>query len=342
MADKYPTLKIGIAGAGLMGHWHAKSAQRLGTEIIAVVDQVLSRAKKLSAGLDGNPAVFTNIEEMLARSKPHILHICTPLESHYPVAMQSVERGVHAVIEKPVTATASETRALLQAARENGVGICPVHQVGFQHGVQKAVRELESLGELLEMRFTACSAGGQGQANSDLNRIIMDIIPHPLSVMQKLRPGIEFDTSVWQGVQPRKGELQLIGGVNGVVIDISISMNARPTRFEMELFCSKGRVFLNFFHGYAVIEKGRVSRAQKLLQPFKYAVRELFLAGRNAARRGLSGELAYPGLRQLMALFYQSVVAGTQSPISAEDMIAVATARDELISRFLEDSVAVD
>ena len=206
MANNYSALQIGIVGAGLMGHWHAKSAHRIGAKIVSVLDHDLSRAKNLSAGFDSDPIVFSNLGGLLTQSKPDILHICTPIESHYPIAMQAIERGVHVVIEKPLAATAVETKRLLDVAQSNGVSLCPVHQFGFQPGVIQVLNELDSLGELLKLRFTACSAGGQGQKESDLNRIVADIIPHPLSVIQKLQPGISLNTSDWRGVHSRDGE----------------------------------------------------------------------------------------------------------------------------------------
>ena len=113
-------------------------------------------------------------------------------------------------------------------------------------------------------------------------------------------------------------------------------MSSRPTRCELDLFCSGGRVYLNFFHGYAVIEKGGVSRFKKIFQPFKYSISEFLQAGANAARRLVGGEMAYPGLNAFLDLYYQSVVSSTAPPVSFEQALAVANARDNLAGRFLK------
>lgn len=320
-------------GAGLMGHWHAKTAKRLGAQIVSILDNSPSQAKALSAEI-GDAEVFTDIDTMLSSAQLDIIHICTPLNSHFSMAMRAIDAGVHVIVEKPVTASVDETEALLQASSKQNVKLCPVHQFGFQDGVLDAIDKIDALGELLSVRFTTGSAGGEHSEN-ELNEIVADIIPHPLSVLQRLRPGIMLDTSQWQGVHVRDGELQLIGEVDGIGIDFYISMIARPTRCEMELFSSKGRLTLNFFHGYAIVETGEVSRVQKMIQPFKYALKELFIAGGNITRRGLSRELAYPGLSRLVENFYRAVTSDTEAPVSPEEILAVAIARDDLSKRFL-------
>ena len=60
------------------------------------------------------------------------------------------------------------------------------------------------------------------------------------------------------------------------------------------------------------------------------------LAGVNAARRFAGGEVAYPGLNAFLDSYYQSVVSETTPPVTPEQAIAVATARDDLAGRFLK------
>lgn len=330
----YSSLKVGIVGAGLMGRWHSSVIKRLGAETVSIVDTNSVLAQQLADKHKNNPTVFSNIDEMLSSTQLDVIHICTPVESHFPLSMKAIEAGVHLVVEKPLATSVDKTKSILALSAKNNVKVCPVHQFGFQDGTQKAISELGSLGELLHLRFTTNSAGGVGQVDNTLNDIIADVIPHPLSVLQRIRPNINLDSKQWAGIHSRKGELQVVGEADGIGLDIYISMNARPTRCEMELFCANGRIVLNFFHGYALIEKGNVSRIQKLVQPFKYALNQLYVAGLNISKRSLSGEHAYPGLYNLIEKFYSSVENNTASPISAEEILNVAVARDNLVERF--------
>ena len=103
-------------GAGLMGRWHAKTAKRLGDTPVAIMDPYLSRSSELSTELDATAEIFTDIDKMLSR-RLDIVHICTPLESHYSLVLQAIKSGAHVLVEKPVAATVSETESLLQEAR---------------------------------------------------------------------------------------------------------------------------------------------------------------------------------------------------------------------------------
>jgi len=326
----FSKLRVGIVGAGLMGRWHAIYARHLGAQLVSILDHDAAQAKKLARETGNIATTYTDMEVMFSSAQLDVVHICTPIDSHFPIARRAIDAGVHVIVEKPLAANVAETETLLSIARERSVKLCPVHQFGFQNGVLDAKAVLDSLGELLHLRFTVASAGGEGQAADQLDDIITDVIPHPLSVLQRLRPGISLDSSLWSDVHSRTGELHLLGEVDGTAIDIYVSMNARPTRCEMELFCSKGKISLNFFHGYAMIETGKVSRLQKMVQPVHSSLKEFLVAGSNLIKRGVNRESAYPGLICLLEHFYTAVATGAESPISPKEILAVAAARDNI------------
>ncbi len=331
--SKQSSLRVGILGAGLMGRWHSEYARRAGARIVAVADQDIASAGSLSERVSAQ--AFSDLDDMLEKSRLDVLHICTPLASHYPLAMRAIRAGVHVFVEKPLTESAEETGLLLGEAEKSGVSVCPVHQFGFQDGLLNAISGFADAGDVLQARFTICSAGGDGRSDSSLDQIVADILPHPLSVMRVIRPGISLATEDWSVLHPRDGELHINAVAGAIGLTIYISMHARPTRCELDIFASRGRTHINFFHGYAASEKGDVSRTRKILQPFQYAGKELYVAATNIAGRGIRREPAYPGLPRLIRDFYTAIETGAAGPIAAEDILAVANARDELIATAL-------
>ena len=325
------SIKAAIVGAGLMGYWHARYAGRAGSRIAAVADTSFNSAATLSRQLAGSTA-YDSIDAMLATVKPAVVHICTPLASHVPLAKKAIESGAHVLLEKPLAGTAEETQSLLELAARHGVVLCPVHQFAFQDGIFRARKVLRRMGEVLHASFTICSAGGADHESASIERILADILPHPLSVMRSLWPEIDLVDRNWNSFHPRNGELYLSALSGKTVTGIYISMNARPTRCEMDIYCERGRIHLNFFHGYAVVQKGRVSRFRKIIQPFGWSVRTFAAAGGNLVRRIVNREPAYPGLRKLVSEFYSAVNAGTSGPIPDGDTLAIAAARDRILA----------
>lgn len=323
--------RIAIVGAGLMGRWHARFAQRLGANIVGVADCNPAAATDLARR--HGAAMFGDLGALLIKARPDAVHICTPLPSHLPLAMQAVEAGVHVLVEKPLTATLAQTQDMLAHAAEKKVLVCPVHQFGFQRGVAKAAVVLGELGEVLHANFTFCSAGGGTQVGAALDAIVADILPHPLSILQALWPDQVLSPDDWSATSQRHGELHARASHGDSTVNIYVSMHARPTRCDLEIFCRHGSLYLNLFHGYAVVQRGAPSRANKIAQPFVYAGKSLVAAAVNLAGRAWRREAAYPGLSELIAGFYAAVQGHGENPISPVQILAVANLRERLIQQ---------
>ena len=181
-------IRAAIAGAGLMGFWHAQSIARVGGEVAAVCDVDDAAARSLANRFKSAHA-STRLEDVLEQEKIDILHICTPLSSHFELAATALSRGTHVLIEKPMTPHCAETEQLYARAADNRVLLCPVHQLPFQRGVRRALAELGKIGQLRHFEAIFCSAGGAGRSREELDQIVAEILPHPLSLMQLFAPG---------------------------------------------------------------------------------------------------------------------------------------------------------
>ncbi len=104
-----------ILGAGYIADWHAKALRALGIPLVAVCDVSAGRARQL-ADTHRIPAVYSDLAAMLDAAKPHVVHVLTPPEHHYPAAEQILKAGRHALIEKPLALTPEDCRRLGEAA----------------------------------------------------------------------------------------------------------------------------------------------------------------------------------------------------------------------------------
>lgn len=327
-------LTAAIVGAGLMGRYHADAIRRAGAQITSIVDPDQRRAEALAKRYF--PAkMFPSLDDALRESRPTVVHLCTPSTLHYRQAEQALKAGAHVFAEKPLTPILDDTENLLRLAESSGLRVCPVHQFIFQNGVQRVRASLPSAGDVVQVSFVIHSAGGTGLPPEQLDTLVADILPHPLSILQFFFPGSL--TSPWLVNRPTYGELRVVGtrgssGSSSFGITIEISMNARPTQNAMTISCRNTTFHVDLFHGFAFRLPGTVSRMHKIVQPFEFSVRQFANASSNLAVRILTNEGAYPGLRRLVNLFYEALRTGENPPISSQDTLAVARARQAILA----------
>jgi predicted dehydrogenase len=323
-------IRAAVAGAGLMGFWHTRSIARVGGEVVAVCDVDQEAARRLADHCKGAHA-SARLEDTLERDKIDVLHICTPSGTHSELATAALTRGIHVLVEKPITPAWTETKRLYELAVEHRVLLCPVHQFLFQRGVQKALAEFGKIGQLRHFEATFCSAGGVGRGAAELDAIVAEILPHPLSLMQLFAPE-SFQEEGWLVHRPAPGELRAILSAQHVGFSLLISLNSRPTMTALRLTGTKGTAHIDLFHGFCVIEPGAVSKLRKIAHPFDLAVRTLVAAGSNLTLRAWQREPAYPGLRQLIRDFYVAITNGQPSPIGREEVRQEEKVRSLLVS----------
>jgi predicted dehydrogenase len=144
-------LRVGIIGCGLIGQ---KRAQSLGSNrLVAVADINADRAQQLAAEHPGCEAMPT-WEQLIARDDIDLAIIATTNDALATITLAAVQKGKHALVEKPAARHAEELRPIVTAAHVAGVTV----KVGFNHrfhpAFQKARQIFDSgaLGPLMYIR----------------------------------------------------------------------------------------------------------------------------------------------------------------------------------------------
>ncbi len=108
-----------VVGVGFIGAVHIEALRRLGNvEVVAIADET-GAAEKASRYCI--PRAYIDYKEMLEREKPDVVHICTPNNLHYEVAMYAMERGVSPICEKPLTTSVEQARELVDYAKKHSI-----------------------------------------------------------------------------------------------------------------------------------------------------------------------------------------------------------------------------
>jgi predicted dehydrogenase len=125
-----------------MGRNHARVYREMetGVELVGVEDRDTDVAAKAGAQF-GVPA-FTNYHKLLDETQPDLVSLAVPTSMHYEVGAELVERGIHLLIEKPVTSTLEQGSKLIEMAKQRGVILAVGHIERFNPVVMDLRRRL--------------------------------------------------------------------------------------------------------------------------------------------------------------------------------------------------------
>ncbi|MBI1962782.1 MAG: Gfo/Idh/MocA family oxidoreductase [Candidatus Rokubacteria bacterium] len=177
MAANDRRVRAGVVGAGHMGQYHMLVyAELWDVELAGVVDVDRERAGTVAAHYDTR--AFGDHRELIGRVD--VASVAVPTEQHFPVASELLEAGIHVLVEKPITPTLEEARALYAIARRTGA----VLHVGHVERFNGAVQELTKIVErpiLVESRRL-----GPFVPRVQKDTVIMDLMIHDLDIVLSL------------------------------------------------------------------------------------------------------------------------------------------------------------
>lgn len=128
-------IRIGMSGTGGGGIAQLHATQLLQipeVEIAAVADPGDENREAFVQRFHLNDAKqFRDYREMLDEANLDAVVICTPHSLHYPQAAEALNRGLHVLIEKPMTCSTAEAEALIAVARQSGKVMQPSYQRHF-------------------------------------------------------------------------------------------------------------------------------------------------------------------------------------------------------------------
>ncbi len=124
----------------------ARTAWRPRVEIAGVVDLDRDRAREFAERF-GVDRVYPDAAELFASERLDLVHICTPPQTHTPLAIQAMRAGVPSLVEKPTALSLGEMDELAAVQAETGVPVLTV----FQHRFGAAARHLKALAEAGEL-----------------------------------------------------------------------------------------------------------------------------------------------------------------------------------------------
>ncbi len=169
-------MRAALIGTGEIARVHLSCLQQLeGVELVGVCD--LSRVSaEWAAERYGARSWYTDHREMLAATSPDVVHITTPVTSHFELARDALDGGAHVIVEKPITVSQDDLDRLLAHADRTGRAVVEDHNWLFNPPVQKLLDVVAQggLGQVVHADVTFClDISGPGSPFSDPD------VPHP-------------------------------------------------------------------------------------------------------------------------------------------------------------------
>jgi predicted dehydrogenase len=160
-----------------MGQHHARVlSQHPAAELVAIVDTREATAHKIAAGL--HVKALASYQDLFGHVQA--VSIATPTSTHFEVAGEFIKRGVHVLVEKPITATVQEASELIALAREKKV----VLQVGHIERFNAAIRRFREIA-LSPVFIEAHRLGPYDPRVRDIG-VVMDLMIHDLDIILNL------------------------------------------------------------------------------------------------------------------------------------------------------------
>lgn len=179
-------MKIGVVGTGHLGQHHVKHLVNMaGVEFIGLVDSNPKQAESIAKKF--NTDVIDSIETMANYCDGVTIAVPTP--DHHRVAKYFLGKGVHCLVEKPLTSDVSQAEELIALAKKKNL----VLQVGHIERFNPAVREMTK--HVNKPAFIEVSRLGPYDPRVSHVGVVLDLMIHDLDIILSMvnEPIIRLD-----------------------------------------------------------------------------------------------------------------------------------------------------
>jgi predicted dehydrogenase len=167
-------LKIGVIGAGHLGKIHLRILQSADfVELIGFFDQSEEVRNTIKEEMDMIP--FDSIESLIEACD--LVDIVTPTIAHFDCAAIAVRSFKHVFIEKPITNTLEEAKALISLSEEAKVKVQIGHVERFNPAFMASVKHLQNPMFIETHRLAQFNPRG-----TDVS-VVLDLMIHDLDIV---------------------------------------------------------------------------------------------------------------------------------------------------------------
>jgi predicted dehydrogenase len=288
-------IRTAVIGCGHIGRYHVeKYAQSARAELVAVVDADRERGGEL-ARQHGVFAV-SDFREILGMVDA--VSVAVPTSQHHEVTMECLRRGLHVLVEKPVSVTLAEADEMIALARE----FRRVLQVGQLERFNPVTLKLEEF--IKNPRFIECHRLAPFNPRGTDVDVVLDLMIHDIDLLLSLidSPLVAVAASgapvICSSVDIANARLQF---ANGCVANVTASRISLKSERKMRFFQKATYVSADFQNRHLA-----VFRREENGSGFPHIVSEQFTAEGDALELQIDS-------------FLNAVATGTAPKVTGEN-----------------------
>jgi predicted dehydrogenase len=276
-------LRLGVVGVGHLGRHHARILAGLdGVRLVGVVDARAEQARAIAEPLGAE--AFDDPRELLDRVDA--VSIAVPTVRHHAVASLFLDRGIPALVEKPIASTAAEAADLVRRAEAAGVALA----VGHIERFNPAFEALAQAG--WSPRFLNAERLGIYTFRSTDIGVVHDLMIHDIDLVLSLIPSpivaVEAVGVPVFGATEDVAEARLVFE-SGTVATLRASRASDQAVRKLDLWAREGYAYLDF-----ATRSATLTRPSEALQAGNLGLTGLDLTRADVVKAHVFGELLRP------------------------------------------------
>jgi len=352
-------LRVAVVGCGKIADQHAEQIAHIpGCEIVGVCDREELMAKQLQERLNV-PTRFAEVQDLLDKARPDVVHITSPPQSHYPVGKLCLEAGCHVYVEKPFTVNLAEAEELISLAEYKNLKLTVGHNAQFSHAANR-MRKLVAEGYLggppLHLESYYCyDLGDPGYAKALLGDrdhwvrmlpggLLQNTVSHGISKIAEFLNGDVPDVVAYGFTSPLLrsiGETELVDELRVIIHDgiatayFTFSSQMRPSLHQIRLYGPKNGLVVDDDQETVIRVRGSryKSYLEQFVPPWDYA-KQYIVDSLGNVRKFLRADFQTGhGMRVLIQSFYRSITDGLPLPIPYKEILRTSRIMEEIFSQ---------
>lgn len=235
------TIRCAVIGVGYLGKFHAQKYAALEqVELVAVVDPDENVAAPIAATL--NCQVATNYHDIL--DQIDACSIVAPTTLHHQISSDCLRRGIHVLVEKPITTTVAEADELISLAKANHCVLQVGHLERFNAAVIALGKRIDEEPLFIESHRLAPFK----PRATDVN-VVLDLMIHDIDIILDFVKSDIVDIRA-SGASVLSNSIDIANArlefANGCVANVTASRVSQKSERKMRLFQKNAYVGIDF------------------------------------------------------------------------------------------------